>query len=221
MIEIKKLLRTRVYKKWGYQLLYYTVDGTRYGNIPDTEMCSAFTWPEFRYIGDSKTAYRLCKKRGIKPELIDPKPPVELQTEKRLDKRAKQLLGGVAYTLDSSICSIGFQENEQKWYGWSHRAMYGFGIDSRVKFGDCAYLPRDYDDWKKCLLEWYKDFKRTKVKSIQETSELFQVTISTEGQPDRVETHWKKDVVLGKGEWAATTLDEAKEMAIAFARDVS
>ena len=26
------------------------------------------------------------------------------------------------------VCSIGFCEKEQKWYGWSHRAMHGFGI---------------------------------------------------------------------------------------------
>lgn len=24
--------------------------------------------------------------------------------------------------------SIGFSEKEQKWYGWSHRAIHGFGI---------------------------------------------------------------------------------------------
>lgn len=24
--------------------------------------------------------------------------------------------------------AIGFSEKEQKWYGWSHRAIYGFGI---------------------------------------------------------------------------------------------
>ena len=35
--------------------------------------------------------------------------------------------------------SIGFSEKEQKWYGWSHRAIYGFGIGSKVKKGDCGY----------------------------------------------------------------------------------
>lgn len=32
--------------------------------------------------------------------------------------------------------SIGFSEDEQKWYGWSHRAIYGFGIGYEVKEGD-------------------------------------------------------------------------------------
>ena len=29
---------------------------------------------------------------------------------------------------EHNCCSIGFNEEEQKWYGWSHRAIYGFGI---------------------------------------------------------------------------------------------
>ena len=32
--------------------------------------------------------------------------------------------------------SIGFSEKEQKYYGWSHRAIYGFGIGDIVKEGD-------------------------------------------------------------------------------------
>ena len=35
-------------------------------------------------------------------------------------------------------CSIGFSEKEQKWYGWSHRAIYGFGIGDVAKKGDCV-----------------------------------------------------------------------------------
>jgi len=32
--------------------------------------------------------------------------------------------------------AIGFSEDEQKWYGWSHRAIYGFKIGDVVKKGD-------------------------------------------------------------------------------------
>lgn len=31
-----------------------------------------------------------------------------------------------------------------KWYGWSHRAVYGFGIGDKVKKGDVAYNGREY-----------------------------------------------------------------------------
>lgn len=35
-------------------------------------------------------------------------------------------------TKTSTICSIGFSSTEQKWYGWSHRAMVGFGKGDRI-----------------------------------------------------------------------------------------
>lgn len=34
--------------------------------------------------------------------------------------------------------SIGFSEKEQKWYGWSHRAIYGFKVGDKCKDGDCG-----------------------------------------------------------------------------------
>ena len=67
--------------------------------------------PEGLYIGDSKTAHYLIVERGIKPELSDP---------------------------TNKVCSIGFCEKEQKWYGWSHRAIYGFGVGDVVAKGDCT-----------------------------------------------------------------------------------
>lgn len=36
----------------------------------------------------------------------------------------------------NKINSIGFSEKEQKWWGWSHRACFGFGIGYEVKKGD-------------------------------------------------------------------------------------
>ena len=39
---------------------------------------------------------------------------------------------------DNKVCSIGFNEKEQKWYGWSHRAIFGFGIGSIVEAGSCC-----------------------------------------------------------------------------------
>ncbi len=31
---------------------------------------------------------------------------------------------------------IGFDPESKKWYGWSHRAVYGFGIGHVIKKGD-------------------------------------------------------------------------------------
>lgn len=72
--------------------------------------------PSGDYIGSVQDAERLITKRGIRPE-------------KRLPEH--------------NVCSIGYQPQEKKWYGWSHRAIYGFGIGDTVKKGDCTseYLP--------------------------------------------------------------------------------
>lgn len=71
---------------------------------------SAYT-PTGDYIGDKRTAHFLISKRGIKPEKRSP---------------------------DKNVCSIGWCERERKWYGWSHRAIFGFGIGSDVQEGDCC-----------------------------------------------------------------------------------
>ena len=35
-------------------------------------------------------------------------------------------------------CSIGFSPIDGKWYGWSHRAIYGFAVGDVVREGDCT-----------------------------------------------------------------------------------
>ena len=67
--------------------------------------------PDGHYIGSSRHAHYLIVKRGIKPELINSQ---------------------------HNVCSIGFCEKEQKWYGWSHRAIFGFEVGSVAKEGDCC-----------------------------------------------------------------------------------
>ena len=75
-----------------------------------TKMRQAYN-PDGDYIGSPIDAHRLCVKRGIAPQ---PK------------------------SSESGQCSIGFSLREQKWYGWSHRAIYGFGVGDEVKEGDCC-----------------------------------------------------------------------------------
>lgn len=64
------------------------------------------------WIGDSRRAHRLLTKRGIWPMKSSP---------------------------EHCVCSIGFCPEERKWYGWSHRAICGFGIGDRIfeeKYGN-------------------------------------------------------------------------------------
>ena len=64
-----------------------------------------------QYIGTPDVAAFLCGKRGIAPETITP---------------------------NGKVCCIGFSGRDQKWYGWSHRAIYGFKIGDVAAEGDCV-----------------------------------------------------------------------------------
>ena len=109
------VLKIRRYKA-GYEIR--TEQVTLLGDLTPVTIKSAYT-PEGYYIGSSRWAHRLIVKRGIKPE-----PRVPACPEANGDR--------------GRTCSIGFCEAEQKWYGWSHRAIYGFGIGDVVKEGDCC-----------------------------------------------------------------------------------
>ncbi len=102
------VLKTRRYKA-GYEVRLELHDGKEYG-CDDFECRSAYTHAG-DYIGNPKDAFYLCRTRGIKPEKAEG---------------------------DHNTCSIGFSEKEQKWFGWSHRAIYGFQPGHVVKEGDCA-----------------------------------------------------------------------------------
>ena len=142
---------------------------------------------------------------------------------------------------NSNVCSIGFSEAEQKWYGWSHRAMCGFGVGSVVKRGDCAYLPKTKEELVEDLIEFFEldwTFRACETPDIQvigfpqhiifgvPTDEGTGVFIDGAhrfiGDPKRnYNSSYIYPYMNGKGEWAAKTMDEAKEMAIDFAMSVS
>jgi len=105
-MDVVKTNWIRRYKA-GYELRN---EVQRTPGCQDFAMTSAYT-PDGDYIGDSRDAYRLVRKRGIAPEKA---------------------------SREHCVCSVGFCEKEQKWYGWSHRAIYGFGVGDVVKDGDCT-----------------------------------------------------------------------------------
>jgi hypothetical protein len=101
-----------------------------YPDAPDdeaVEMHQAYTH-DGAYIGPEDWALQLVD-RGIVPELRTP---------------------------TSNVCSIGFCDLEQKWYDWSHRAMFGFAIGDVVEEGDVTagqlpvgFVARNLDDAKR------------------------------------------------------------------------
>lgn len=197
-----EVLGTRHYKA-GYEV-HTEIHKINDADSPVT-IKSAYT-PSGDYIGSSVWAFRLCNKRGIAPEKSHP---------------------------DNNVCSIGFCEREQKWYGWSHRAIYGFGVGSTVSKGDCAYIPATVDELFDSLtvpddggFAWCQAadvekidggvrVRHAVVRHTTEDPETGELSGFVEAEPEYQVLH------TGRGEWTAETLDDAKEMAIAFADSVS
>lgn len=78
------------------------------GPGPDVNTVYGYT-DKGDWVGDEKMSRFLCVKKGINPEKISPK---------------------------NNICSIGYCEKDGKWYGWSHRAIFGFKKGDVVKKGN-------------------------------------------------------------------------------------
>lgn len=84
---------------------------------------------------------------------IEGKNPIktDIPPEKRTTKNLPRFATGKAKVrfqdwlcLDNLIGNSVGKSSNGKWYGWSHRAMYGFGIGDKVKKGDCAYNGKEY-----------------------------------------------------------------------------
>ncbi len=109
-MDTVEVLNVRKYKA-GYEIRTELVDVDFEDVQEPLEMKNAYN-PDGQYIGDSKMAHLLCKKMGIAPE-----------------KKRESV----------SVCSIGYCEKDKKWYGWSHRAIVGFGVGDRIfeqNYGD-------------------------------------------------------------------------------------
>jgi len=115
-----KELVKEVYKNDVYRLVIE--NWSHNASDKPTEMLAAYSSIDGGYIGSMDELMFFVGKRKIAPQ----------KTE-----------GG------HSTCSIGFCEDEQKWYGWSHRAIFGFGIGHVTKEGDCQASSRWTDEYLK------------------------------------------------------------------------
>lgn len=102
-----------VTQKDGYEIRNEEYSNADFGGEGTITMEMAYT-PSGDFIGDPRMAKALVEKWGIAPEKSDP---------------------------SHSICSIGWAEESQKYFGWSHRAIYGFKIGDVVKEGDSTAAP--------------------------------------------------------------------------------
>lgn len=152
--------------------------------------------------------------------------------EQHIRPQYKRGLSEVQSIKGGGCSCIGYSEKEQKWYGWSHRAIYGFGIGSTVKKGDCAYKAKNKEDFiDECAKFWNDDKYHVYTKSYDGIQDGKQGVI-TEWQYNNlvknyslhssINTHFDQyPQSYGNGEWTANTIEEAKQMAIDFAESVS
>ena len=101
-IRIRKLIDTKDHGE--YIVKKELIDGKEFG-CDDFEAESAYA-KDGGYLGDPKMAKRLVEKFGIT----------------RFEKKNPAC----------NICTIGLNEKENKWYGWSHRAICGFKIGDKI-----------------------------------------------------------------------------------------
>ena len=143
---------------------------------------------------------------------------------------------------------VGFSPKDNKWYGWSHRAIYGFGIGSECKKGDCHYvgstpeeLIDDYADFFADISQECADGHREECQILPDRSgirilhspiptkiveNISDLTEALDGDVSDLPDYqlFRDDytvVKCGKGEWIAKTMEDAKQMAIDFNNGVS
>ena len=117
---------------------------------------------------------------------------------------------------------IGFNSKKGKFYGWSHRAMFGFGTGSKVVLGDCAFRPANLEEAFQASIQFY-DYKPVMLEKRSDGIYLRPAGDPAKGEKFSLE--WEKVFDIsqcGRGEWTAMTLlDDAKVMASDFAEGVS
>lgn len=129
------------------------------------------------------------------------------------------------------VACLGFSAAEQQWYGWSHRAIYGFEVGSEVKRGDCGYKPTNEADFNAEMLRFWSDDYHKEMRSESQIIDGQRGVYVSWGYTDDVPNKslpgtrggcfsaYPDD--FGRGEWTAESLEDAKQMARDFASGVS
>lgn len=125
----------------------------------------------------------------------------------------------------------GYSPLDNKWYGWSHRAIYGFTIGSTCKKGDAHYKGSSLKEQEEAAIRFWEDdcHDNTRCDGIIEKhgDKYFDIkwdynhTVPNEKLRGTLGgcSHYIKS--LGRGEWVAETMEDAKQMAIDFNEGVS
>ncbi len=130
---------------------------------------------------------------------------------------------------DELTHGVGYSPKDEKWYGWSHRAIFGFKVGSTCEKGDCHYRAPNEEDEIEDAIRFWSDLHHINVRAEKIKDGEIEVTWDYD---DEVPNEKLRGTIsgtiyhydhkkFGNGEWTAKTMEDAKQMAIDFNEGVS
>ncbi len=198
-------------KEWPWGVEQTTIIPKGVHGCPSATFLQVALNPEGQYIGSAEDANHMWDKYGIIPSAPG----------KNEDGSPKK------------TCSTG-KGRDGKWYGWSHRAIYGFQIGDTMEPGCSGYMPSTVEEMYDAQYQWHgwdaddedKLEKHDLSIKVIEKDGMFEVThsygIARGGNLEDI-VQGKETYMLrkGRGVWTATTEEGARSMAEDFAESVS
>lgn len=126
---------------------------------------------------------------------------------------------------------VGFSPKDNKWYGWSHRAIFGFNVGSTCKKGDCHYKGSNFKQLEEAAINFWTDDCHLNVRNagvvVEDGEKYFDIvwnysnSTPNENLRQTVSGSLHRVESFGRGEWVAKTMEDAKQMAVDFNEGVS
>ena len=80
---------------------------------------------------------------------------------------------------------VGFSPKDNKWYGWSHRAIYGFEIGSTCERGNCHYNPIDKEDFLNSVVSFWTQDDHLNISAKHTLQEIMTCEPINPGEPEQ------------------------------------
>lgn len=129
---------------------------------------------------------------------------------------------------DELTHGVGFSPENGKWYGWSHRGLYGFKVGSTCKKGDCHYRAASLEDEIEAATRFWDDDHHINTRAEKVTDGVIQVSWEYDDKVPNESlrgttggSDWHYSPEFGRGEWTAKTMEDAKIMAQDFNEGIS
>jgi len=139
--------------------------------------------------------------------------------------------GSIKYLADREITEqlthgVGFSPKDKKWYGWSHRAIYGFKVGSTCKKGDCHYNGIDEQAAIEAAISFWSGENHINVSAGEVEGGMVRISWEYDNKTPNEKIRGTISGVdhrleIGRGEWVAKTMEDAKQMAVDFNEGVS